>query len=396
MLTLCLWASAAPSIVYPFYASQWGLSPAVTTAVFSTYPVVLVIVLVIFGNISDHLGRRWAILIGLGFLLLGALAFATAPDVGALFAGRVLQGVGVGFTVGAASAALVEYNPTANPALPGSLNTASQSVGLVLCTLVGGALIVFAPAPLHLSYWVLVALIAVVGAFASRLPEVNQFGSAVGPWRPQGIRVPRSLIRVYVVAAAAVTTAFAMGSIFLALGAQIARDVVGTTDILLIGAVLSVSYLVIGGTAVGASRFRPRSSVVGGAAAAMTGLALLFAAAKLQSFPAFIAAAIICGIGYGLSMSGGIGLASVSAPAHHRGRLLSAVFLVAYLVQGAIAFSAGLTATHTGLQHAIGVFVPIIGAIALASVVAVTATRSGVRRPSIARTEDPAVVTVGP
>ncbi len=155
VLTLCLWASAAPSLVYPVYATQWGLTPTVTTAVFSTYPVVLVLVLVTFGNISDHIGRRATILIGLGFLLLGALAFATAPDVGALFAGRALQGVGVGFSVGAASAALVEYNPTRNASLPGSLNTVSQSLGLVLCTLVGGALIVFVPGPLHSSYWVL-------------------------------------------------------------------------------------------------------------------------------------------------------------------------------------------------------------------------------------------------
>ncbi len=206
--------------------------------------------------------------------------------------------------------------------------------------------------------------------------------------------MPRSLIGVYVVAALAVTAGFAMGSIFLALGAQIARDVVGTTDVLLVGAVLSISYLTIGGTAVVASRFRPRASIFAGAVAALTGLALLLASAELHSLGIFVAAAVVCGMGYGLSMSGGIGLASINAPAHHRGRLLSAVFLVAYLVQGAIAFGAGLTATHSGLQHAIGVFVPVIGGLCLASLIAVTVMAARSRATS-ARAAAAGVLTVG-
>jgi hypothetical protein len=372
VLALCLWASGAPSIVYPLYATQWGLTPTATTAVFATYPVVLVLVLVLFGNLSDHIGRRATILVGLSFLLLGALSFAVAPDVGWLFAGRALQGIGVGFSVGAASAALVEYNPGSNTALPGSVNTASQSAGLVLCTLVGGALTVLAPAPLHLSYWVLVLLVLLVAAACMFLPERDRATMAAGRWRPPGLRVPRTLIGVYAVSALAVTAAFAMGALFLGLGAQIARDVVGSTSVLLVGAVLSCSYLVIGVTAVAASRLRPRSSVAGGAVAAITGLTLLFTAAQEHAFPVFVGAAVVCGLGYGLSMSGGLAVASIGAPAHHRARLLSAVFLAAYLVQGSVAFGAGLTATHTGLQQAIALVIPLVGALSLVSLVAVT------------------------
>ena len=62
---LALWASGAPTVVYPLYAAQWNLSPAVTTAIFAAYPVVLIPVLIIFGNLSDYIGRRAAILIGL-------------------------------------------------------------------------------------------------------------------------------------------------------------------------------------------------------------------------------------------------------------------------------------------------------------------------------------------
>lgn len=138
---------------------------------------------------------------------------------------------------------------------------------------------------------------------------------------------------------------------------------------------LSISYLVIGLTAVGASTLPPWASIFGGAVSTITGLTLLLAAAELHLFAVFVAAAVVCGAGYGLSMSGDIGLASINAPAHHRGRLLSAVFLAAYLVQGAIAFGAGLTATQVGLQQAVAIFAPIIGGLGLVTLAAIGVTR---------------------
>jgi len=53
---LALWASAAPTVVYPLYAAEWHLTPALTTAIFAAYPVVLIPVLLIFGNLSTTSG----------------------------------------------------------------------------------------------------------------------------------------------------------------------------------------------------------------------------------------------------------------------------------------------------------------------------------------------------
>jgi len=36
----------------------WHLTPTATTAVFALYPIVLVVFLLVFGQISDHIGRR--------------------------------------------------------------------------------------------------------------------------------------------------------------------------------------------------------------------------------------------------------------------------------------------------------------------------------------------------
>src|SRR6202790_4661404 len=76
-----LWTSAAPAMSYPLFAEEWHLTHTVTTGVFAIYPIVVAAVLVGFGDVSDYVGRRAAILWGVGASLVGTLLFALAPDV---------------------------------------------------------------------------------------------------------------------------------------------------------------------------------------------------------------------------------------------------------------------------------------------------------------------------
>lgn len=55
-----------PCIDIPLYAAEWGLTTFATTAIFAIYPVFVVLTLVIFGNVSDFIGRRETMLLGLG------------------------------------------------------------------------------------------------------------------------------------------------------------------------------------------------------------------------------------------------------------------------------------------------------------------------------------------
>ena len=91
-----LWTSAAPAMTYRLYAEEWHLTHTVTTSIFAIYPIVVVTILIVFGDISDHIGRRMTMLVGLGASLIGVLLFAVAPDVLWLFAGRAFMGIGVG------------------------------------------------------------------------------------------------------------------------------------------------------------------------------------------------------------------------------------------------------------------------------------------------------------
>jgi len=76
-----LWTSSAPSLTYPLYAAEWGLDKTITTAIFAVFPVALVLVLVVFGNLADFIGPRASILCGLAASCIGTVGFAVAPDV---------------------------------------------------------------------------------------------------------------------------------------------------------------------------------------------------------------------------------------------------------------------------------------------------------------------------
>src|ERR1700751_4350840 len=93
-----LWTSAAPSMTYPLYAAEWSLTHTVTAAIFAVFPIVVVSVLICFGDISDYIGRRMTMLVGLACSLLGTLCFAIAPTVIWVFVGRTVIGIGVGLS----------------------------------------------------------------------------------------------------------------------------------------------------------------------------------------------------------------------------------------------------------------------------------------------------------
>jgi predicted MFS family arabinose efflux permease len=360
---LALWTSGAPSVVYPAYGRIWHLAPAATTLVFGVYPLALLAVLGAFGGISDRIGRRSAIVLGLALMAAGTLAFALAPSVPVLVAGRMLTGAGVGFALAAATAALAESVPPGRGHLAGAVATASTAAGLTVALVLGGVALRFVGDPLHASYWPLLAAILVTLVLALRLPA----GARSPGRRLQLLRVHGSVVGVVAQGALGVAAAYGVGGVVLALGADVAVQLLGTADPLVIGLVLALSAVVIGVTALLARRLRASRGAPAGAAAMLVGLAALVLASGIGSLTVFLAAIVVTGIGYSLLFAAGIGAVAELAPAQHRASSVSAAYFGGYAVQGLAAIGLGSLATAEGLFAAI-----VVGAIGL-SVLAVAA-----------------------
>lgn len=365
---IALWTSAAPTVTYPVYAEEWNLTTSTTTAIFAVYPIVLVVALAVFGNLSDYIGRRSAMLIGLGLSFAGVALFAAAPSVEWLFAGRALMGLGVALSLSPATAAMVDFSPPGQQKRASAITTAATAVGLVLALLVGGALIEYAPLPTHLNFIVLGLFIAGVWAFTWFLPRHTSDESR-GRWRPRGITVPRGIRHIFVIGAVSVTASFLIGVIMLSLGADIAQELIQSDNAFVNGAILAVNAASVAVAAIVLRNLRPVNLVMLGGALSVVGLAVMLASSVQHSLPLFLVAAVITGFGYSLLFGGGLGIVSAAAPAHHRAGTLSAVYLISYFFQGTTALFLGALATGYDLQLALEIGAGIVSVFALAALV---------------------------
>jgi MFS family permease len=347
-----LWTSAAPALTYRLYASEWRLSPAVTMGLFAAYPIAVVAVLAGLGGLSDRIGRRCAMLLGLGFSLLGAVFLAVAPDVGWVFAGRALMGIGVGLSAGPATAAVLEFSSHPDSKRAASLTIAAQAGGFAAGLLVGGALTEYAPWPTHLCFWVLAAVLLVLLAATWRLPRDSgrEDRSAT---RRKAAFVPKELRRAFATASMASMTAYTFGVLVLSLGGQVEHDLIGSPNALLNGAVLALFPLVLGPVGIAAKVLSPRIALSVGSVASASGMGLLALAVARHDLVTYLSATAVAGAGYSLLFIGSLQLITSAAPLHQRGGVLSALYLLAYLSMAVVALVLGVIATARGLAFAV-------------------------------------------
>jgi DHA1 family bicyclomycin/chloramphenicol resistance-like MFS transporter len=96
-MTICL-----PSM--PSWVDRFGASTAAVQLTFSAYVLAFGLLQLVYGPLSDRLGRRRVLLAGLAVAGAGSLAAVFAPDLPTLVAARALQGAGTaaGMVVGRA------------------------------------------------------------------------------------------------------------------------------------------------------------------------------------------------------------------------------------------------------------------------------------------------------
>ena len=80
VLLLLFFVAAAPSPLYGVYQAQWRFSAITLTEVFAVYALFLLVTLLVFGSVSDYLGRRRVILAGL--VMTGPPAACSWPPTG--------------------------------------------------------------------------------------------------------------------------------------------------------------------------------------------------------------------------------------------------------------------------------------------------------------------------
>src|SRR5262245_5034866 len=189
-----------PTPLYPTYREEFGFSELTVTVIFATYAVGVIAALLLFGGLSDQIGRRRILLPGVAFSALSAVVFLTANDTGPLLVGRLLSGLSAGIFTGTATAALLDFAPPDGRSRATLVATAANMGGLACGPLLAGLLSQFAGSPLRQTFFVDLALLAPAAVLVWAMPETVQREGTVRV-RPQRLRVPPGVRRVFVRAA---------------------------------------------------------------------------------------------------------------------------------------------------------------------------------------------------
>src|SRR5262249_36525961 len=84
--------SSAPTPMYALYQKAWGFSPLTTTVIFGIYGLAVLASLLVFGSLSDYIGRRPVLIVTTLVQAVAMVLYATADGCGALIVARVVQG----------------------------------------------------------------------------------------------------------------------------------------------------------------------------------------------------------------------------------------------------------------------------------------------------------------
>jgi MFS family permease len=351
--------------LYAVYAKQFAFSSLVLTTIFATYAVVLVPALILFGRLSDRLGRRAVVALGLVTAIAGLTVFAAAQNAVWLYAARGLQGLAVGMISGAATAALVELDPEDDRRRSSLFAGLAQSGGSAAGPLLAGVLVQWAPAPRQLSYLVVLAATVVAAVLVLRLPEPA--AEAREPWRIQVPRVPAELLGSFLRVSVTAGIVWATLALFLSVVPTYAGDLLDTKNVALLSTIAALCVVSSSAAQIAARRLvaagrRPQGV---GLAVLSGGLALLVAASPAHSLALLALGSLAAGAGHGLAYINAQQELNELAPSERRGEVTAAFVASIYFLVATSVIGVGLLDQVASLAIALALVASVLVVLAL-------------------------------
>jgi predicted MFS family arabinose efflux permease len=365
-------STTLPTPLYVLYRTRFGFSELMVTVIFATYAVGVIAALLLFGRLSDEVGRRRTLVPGILLSALSALAFLLAHGLVPLLVGRALSGLSAGIFTGTATAALIDLAPPHGQARATLVATMVNMGGLGLGPLLSGLLVQWAGLALRLTFWVDLALLvpALVAVLLIPEPPAGQRRWRV---RPQALSVPREVRPVFVRAALAGFAGFAVLGMFTAVSPAFLAGLLHERSHALLGVVVCVVFLASMAGQLALNRVPGASALSIGSGVLVVGALLIALSLAVSSLLVLVLGGVVAGFGQGLSFRAGLTALNADAPADHRAEVASSFFVVAYVALSIPVIGVGLLAEAAGLRTAGLVFT--IAVAALAAVVLVMVRR---------------------
>lgn len=350
-----------PSALYGVFRVKFGFGPLTQTLLYAVAVAVILPGLLIAGPLSDSIGRRVLMVTGLAIFAVGDLLFALSSGVAWLFAARIGQGLGMGIATAAAQAALSDSatgDPLRAQRRAATTATACITFGLAFGPLLGGVLAQYGSTALPLLvHLVLVIIAAVLALRAPGRPAHARGGRLIR------LTVPPVVRRTFVIAGASSFAAWAVLGMFSAVLPSLIGDLLGTRNLAITAAALTLMIGTSGVVQLGVRRFDAVRAQAAGLGTLALGLVLLAVAISARNQWCTVLAMLCTGAGHGLVYFGALRELTTVTPAADRGTVVGTYFTVSYIGLGGPVIIVGLLAVSSGLLAASQLAAVVIAAL---------------------------------
>ena len=333
VLLIMMLGGTLPVPLYVLYEKQMGFGPLGVTVVFASYVLGTLLALVLFGDLSDHIGRRRVLAIAVVCAAVSTALFLAAAGIGLLIVARVVSGTAAGFATGTATAGLAELQPRGDRQAAAVVASGANMTGLGLGPLVAGLFAAYVAMPLRSVFWAYLGACALALAAVAVIPETVRHRDGRVSIRPR-LAVPSGLGAVMLGACLGVFAAFSVLGLFSSLVPTFLHGVLGVHNLALIGGGSFLIFVTAAISQAVSARLPARRSVSAGVPLLLVCLAALEAALFATALWLFLIGTIAGGIGVGFIFRGGLSELNRLAEPRHRAAVVSTFFAAAYVGLG--------------------------------------------------------------
>lgn len=355
--------------LYIIYQQQFGFSQITLTLIYAVYVIGNLTALLLFGRLSDEIGRRRAAVSAIGAAIVSTMIFLFASSTGALYVARILSGFAIGVGAGTATAWLAELIGEKDKSRATTIATSANFVGLGGGALVAGLLAEYAPWPLHLSFVIYLLVLLAVGILVSLTSETVQHpirGLRQISMQPR-FGVPGAVRMQFIAPAVTGFGAMALVGFYAALVPSILAEQLHETNHAIAGALFFELAAVVAGSIVVTRHLSSRTAMLWALGLMLPSLALVVLAQVAGSMLVMIIATAACGVSAGLGYRGSLQVVNQIAPEDRRAEVVSSYFVCAFSGNALPVIGIGVMSGWTGPIIASLIFALVISAFALAA-----------------------------
>ena len=354
--------TALISPLYPLYQEAWQLRTSDISLIYVLYMLGALCGLLFMGRLSDTLGFRAVMLLGLLLGWGGTLLTTIAWDLTSLNTGRFAVGLSSSLIVTSASVGLMQISKGDNAQWVSMMTSFLLAFGFGLGPLTGGVIGQWLPHPLVVTYipTLVLCLVAAYGLMRIDLkPEaLPAHGTRLG-WRtflPRLTWTARADTWPFILTCACPFFAFGVFGLYASMAPLFLEKMLPWHGPVVSGTAIGVILMASAGTQLLCARLPVRWCGLLGLLAIVVSNALLILNFKAGSSLMFTIGVCATALGHGLCLLGGISMVNRIASPLQRSGLISTYLVCGYVGSIAPLFAVGWIADHYGLQTAITLF----------------------------------------